>query len=441
MKIRRFILIILAALSLLISSACSNSEDMPAYWLNDASRVYAAHAGGVYDGYMGTNSLEAIIESVELGYKLIEVDLVTTSDNRYVLNHDWESMGNRVAFADNNAVDLETFMEYKIYNKFTPMTLEDLIDFLDEHQDILIITDTKDESYAVLRYIKKYYKKYINRFIPQVYAFKDYRTVKRMGFKNVIITLYSMAYNIKSDPDYIYKQAKKLKPYAIAVPESMLSDEYISKLRPDEIKYFVHTVNDSDKADELFDKGIYGVYTDTLLTDNYREMYDKKASDMNEEISKLPPEQKSLLNDCLIYRYGSELCITDGEAALIYKNELLVPLRDENNIYLPVLKTAIYMGCDDYAYIHEELMIVFEYKGKSYKAGKARSSQEGERSDLDETVVVYCDVYYCTADFFADIFKLKIAEENGYIIISRDETKDISRIVEVLEQGIFSYIK
>ncbi len=65
-------------------SSMKNQSDPSPYAAN-----LIAHAGGVIDGYLGTNSLEALKESARLGYSIIEVDIMTTSDGKFVLNHDW----------------------------------------------------------------------------------------------------------------------------------------------------------------------------------------------------------------------------------------------------------------------------------------------------------------------------------------------------------------
>ena len=49
-----------------------------------------AHAGGEIDGYVYTNSLEALQQAASRGYKFIELDLLLTSDSVLVAAHSWE---------------------------------------------------------------------------------------------------------------------------------------------------------------------------------------------------------------------------------------------------------------------------------------------------------------------------------------------------------------
>lgn len=50
---------------------------------------YIAHAGGCIDGYLYTNSLEAVQQSLTFGVRNIELDLCLTNDNQIVAAHDW----------------------------------------------------------------------------------------------------------------------------------------------------------------------------------------------------------------------------------------------------------------------------------------------------------------------------------------------------------------
>lgn len=49
-----------------------------------------AHAGGGIDGVKYTNSKEALLQSIDTGYRLIEIDLLVSSDGEILGAHDWE---------------------------------------------------------------------------------------------------------------------------------------------------------------------------------------------------------------------------------------------------------------------------------------------------------------------------------------------------------------
>ena len=408
----------------------------------DIEIEYIAHAGGVSLGYLISNSMEALIDSAERGYKLIEVDIMITTDGRYILNHDWEYMGNRVVFAENSPVDYKTFSEYKIYNKFTTVSLEDLIEFLDKYKNVRIITDTKDNDYSVLYYISTSYKEYMNRFIPQVYAFEDYDAIKAIGYNDIIITLYKMPYNIKTDADKIYEQAKKLQPYAITVSDELLiSKDYISKLHTSEIKYFVHTINDRSRAEELHSYGIRGVYTDNLLSIDYVEYYyANKVAEVNKIIAELSEEQLKLLGDSLIYKYGSEICIVDGKAELIYNhNSLISPFENSptSSAFLPLERTVRYLGAMNYRYLFDTHSIAFEYGDMEYNVSTQGYYRQGRRLGFNENLVVFYNMFSAPNSFFTFVFKCNIIKKDGYIIISKyRKANNIDEIVEILRSAL-----
>jgi glycerophosphoryl diester phosphodiesterase len=51
-----------------------------------------AHAGGHIYGYKYTNSLEALENSYNNGFRFIELDFDWTQDNQIVLIHDWNGI-------------------------------------------------------------------------------------------------------------------------------------------------------------------------------------------------------------------------------------------------------------------------------------------------------------------------------------------------------------
>ena len=397
---------------------------------------YIAHAGGSYLGYVGSNSMEALIESAERGYNLIEVDIMRTSDGRYILNHDWELIENRIAFIENSPMYYDTFLSYRIYNKLTPVGLDDLIKFLDEYKNVRIITDTKDGDYSVLYYIKEKYKEHLDRFIPQVYAFEDYDAIKKIGYSDIIITLYTMPYNIKMDAAGIYWQAKKLKPYAITVPDELLnSKEYIAALRTSEVKYFTHTINDGERAAELLSYGISGVYTDNLLAGDYIEYYDEKILKISENINNLSQEERDLLSNCLIYELGNEICLSNGRPSLIYADSTLVsPFENTKTkvAFLPLARTIRYLGGNDYRYIADSHSILFEYDSVSYTVNSRGFYRQGRSLNLKEKLISVCSTFSVPDKFFVLVFECNITKIDDYIIISKIKNKDTAAIAEIL---------
>lgn len=108
----------------------SNKERFK-YYLTNTNLI--AHAGGGIDKRTYSNSKESLELAYENGFRIFEVDIYMTKDKKYVLTHD--------SNASNMTYD--EFMNSKIYNKYTPMDLKELIKFMSEHPYAYIIPDIK----------------------------------------------------------------------------------------------------------------------------------------------------------------------------------------------------------------------------------------------------------------------------------------------------------
>jgi glycerophosphoryl diester phosphodiesterase len=290
-----------------------------------------AHAGGGIDGYTGTNSLEAIRASADRGDNTVEIDFIKTTDGRVVCAHDWV-MSARVPFAPDSAVTLAEFSRYRIYDKFTPLSLDSLALFLITRPDVTVITDTKYGDYTALATVAKEYPNMRARFIPQVYSFEDYSRVKALGYDRVIVTLYAMTLSVKSNIDYVVKSAKGLGVYAVTIPDTILTAEYAQALNRAGIRFYSHTVNDPVRADTLRSLGAAGVYTDTLTMGS---------------VGAEPHMTGEAPMTAVLERYGVR--------------------------YVPIAALARAYGAENYAYHPDEGAITFDYKGRRYKfvAGKS----------------------------------------------------------------------
>lgn len=102
---------------------------------------FIAHAGGQIDGHIYTNSLEAINESYKNGLRMFELDIYKTSDHHFVAVHGWKNWLNKVDYSGPTPPSLETFLQYKIYDKYTPMDMKLINKWFKEHPDAILVTD------------------------------------------------------------------------------------------------------------------------------------------------------------------------------------------------------------------------------------------------------------------------------------------------------------
>jgi glycerophosphoryl diester phosphodiesterase len=55
-----------------------------------AERPVVLHGFGYIDGHMVTNSIEAFLTNYDRGFRVFEVNLQMTSDDRLIARHDWD---------------------------------------------------------------------------------------------------------------------------------------------------------------------------------------------------------------------------------------------------------------------------------------------------------------------------------------------------------------
>ncbi len=228
---------------------------------NQKMPAFVAHAGGGVYGLTYTNSLEALNYNYNKGFRFFEVDLEWTQDKELVLMHDWNSDRlKRLFSAKPKVYSLSEFKGLKMAHKLTQMSLDDLIKWLRQHPDVYIITDIKSNNIKGLNKIGRSYPVFLDRFIPQIYNFREYEEVKSLGFKNVILTLYASNYN---DAEVIQFLAQH-RVCALTMWYDRASNNFISELKKLKIFIYVHIVSDTALQIQLKALGVDGFYTDFL---------------------------------------------------------------------------------------------------------------------------------------------------------------------------------
>jgi len=416
---------------------------------------FVAHAGGMINGYTVTNSLEALHESVRRGYNLIEVDIVRTTDGKFVLSHVWEFMSNRVPFALNEPVESSVFENYRIFNKFTPVTLHQLFNFLDENPHITIITDTKYRDYSSLRYIAEEHPAFINRFIPQIYLFEDFDYVRGLGFDRIIATVYDMPVDLKFAPDQIAQMAIEFGVYAVAIPDELMRDpEYIEQLNLRNINFYVHTINNMERARELFDLGVVGIYSNTLgpgpefydIIDHFEldmQVYANRIERIRQTVTDLPEEKKDFLRESLIYRIGDELAINGGTVRLINDNIKQSCFVSEvtQNAWVPFQKTAYFIGAENLVYFNDGYQRgkTFSFEGNEFRLVADLYTYEKTYNDywemfpITDRMITFTDTFFVSEAFLTDVFGKNIIRIGEFIIVTHSDYMMEDRVAEMLE--------
>ena len=261
----------------------SDADSKGGEWYDKFTAV--THAlGTTGDGQLGTNSREAFIYNYKRGQRLFEADIQITSDGVAVIRHDWEQdLGQGLSLAGTDGTvrvpTAEEFLSKKIYGKYTPLTLEEWFELMDEYPDVWFITDSKysgtvTEDFKLFREtaVNSGHADVLNRVIVQLYYPEMYDEVEAAGhFKHYILTLYMTGY--PEDSSEMLKLLESDKVDALTMPEDyVINERVLSDIAGREnYKVFLHTVDDPEKAAELM-QYVDGLYTDTLLEKQVRSM-------------------------------------------------------------------------------------------------------------------------------------------------------------------------
>lgn len=236
-----------------------------------------AHGMGAANNLLTTNSLDAFIVNYRAGYRVFEVDLLSTSDDVLVLRHD---NGRYVPSGDGTLVKRDDPMTYKEFRTFKPngtmttLSFEDLAKIMVRFPDIRIVTDTKIEDpkitqgqyEQIVATINKVDPSLMRRVTPQVYNEEMYKQLKSsFAFDSYIYTLYLGSGETEGVIDFMKKNDLKI----VTLPEWGIPKEFIQALNEEGLYSFVHTVVTAEQQKQLEQMGVDGYYTDRYTLEEY----------------------------------------------------------------------------------------------------------------------------------------------------------------------------
>lgn len=238
-------------------SAPAENDGFDYSWTNLSP--YIAHAGGGILGHSYTNSYESLAFNYQLGHRLFELDFSLSSDNELIATH------------DPTTTSTDTFNSTLVENKFHPVSIDRLLDFLYHHPDVYIITDTKytdeESTRSLLEHLRTAAEDLdptiLDRFIIQIYHPDMLPWVMDIyPWKSIIYTLYQ---NPEWTPENVLAFAESSGVKYITLFYAAASDEALDLWHSAGLYIGVHTINDLPTAKEASSRGATNVYTDYLL--------------------------------------------------------------------------------------------------------------------------------------------------------------------------------
>lgn len=224
-----------------------------------------AHAGGSIYNSTYTNSFEALNENISNGFEYFELDFSFTRDYELVNIHDWShSFKRSFGFEMEKKPNLNEFIDLRNnHSKYTKATLKELIFWLQNNPKAKIITDIKDKNILGLEIMAKEVPNHGYRIIPQIYHPENYKTIKDLGYKNIIWTLY----RYKGDENEVLDWVNKFdESVAITMPKEKANTDLPQQISEFGNSTYVHTINSlNEKNNFINNQGISEIYTDYLL--------------------------------------------------------------------------------------------------------------------------------------------------------------------------------
>ncbi len=256
---KRLVPVCLLVLSMLLWQ-CDNKAEQSAPL---GGHRYIAHAMGAVDGLTLTNSREAFEENYNKGRRVFEVDFAITSDYEVVGFHKSPNFG-----PDKPVIKMSyrEFLDFRYQGKYTPLDVADVLDLLDAHPDMYIVTDTK-YNFGLVMYVLKaatiQNQNLLGRIIPQIYSPKDYDQVKKFPVREIIYTLYKDAG--VSDDDVFDFVRERPDITVVTMSTGRFSAPLAGRLSNINRHVFVHTINNAADISNFRGQGARGFYTDSYF--------------------------------------------------------------------------------------------------------------------------------------------------------------------------------
>lgn len=156
----------------------NNHESYPFYTTGINDEHLIAHAGGAFENNIYTNSLEAIEGSIKEGRKFIEIDLLETTDGKFVAGHDWELVNKMIGRSGDKPVSSEEFLNSKLYGKYTPVDEKKIVELFEKYPDWIMVTDKSRNVTKIARTFPHH-----DRMIVQVFGLIGYVKALNLGLK------------------------------------------------------------------------------------------------------------------------------------------------------------------------------------------------------------------------------------------------------------------
>ncbi|WP_114785888.1 sulfatase-like hydrolase/transferase [Vibrio tetraodonis] len=226
----------------------------------DAER-YIAHAGGAIDGITYTNSKDSLDLFYKKGFKLFELDLLETSDGYLVAAHDWNEWKTISNYKGALPPTLDEFKKHLLYGKYEPLSMKDISQWFEIHDDSILVTDKINSPQKVVESFP-----FKERLIMELFTWDAIIEANKLGVFSAMPS-WNFIRNIHGDIDKIKDSGIK----HVALSKSDLKNHIGQLLALEEIgvkSYLFNIGFENSKGEEgiICDylNVVYGLYVDDL---------------------------------------------------------------------------------------------------------------------------------------------------------------------------------
>lgn len=224
-----------------------------------------AHAGGALDGYVYTNSREALERAAVVGYKFVEVDLIMTSDSVLVAAHSWEDFNRITGCAEKGgeAPGFSDFISRRIHGRYTPLSADSINSFFMRNPELYLVVD-KTSSPCVL---KNYFPDLKERMVVEAFNYDDYCSLIDEGYYRVLYSCMATDLNKALVKNLLFHRLFSGRRIEwLALHTSGLNHRFFKFLnRTCYFNIALFTVDNYDEILERYRSRAAMIYTNTLL--------------------------------------------------------------------------------------------------------------------------------------------------------------------------------
>lgn len=237
---------------------------------NFKSPILIAHAGGIVDSLLYTNSREAVEQAAKDGYKFIELDLLETSDYKVGAMHTYADFNEFTGYGRIDlVVDSKEFKTRKLFNCLHPLLGEDINNFFTINKDLLLVTD-KIQDFDLLN---KYISFDKERMLVEVFTYKSYAEALRKGIRYPMLSIWDQDL-LDHYMKYIYLRKVKM----IAIPVKLIAEcpKKLIDLRKMGVSIFTFDPDITNLKGPTNDKEFILKYGGSMITGFYTDFVKNK---------------------------------------------------------------------------------------------------------------------------------------------------------------------